>query len=82
MGEPVCTEVNVSASIGGKMQIVQYEWSQDYHFSHSRKFSVPEDWTERQIQEFQQAETIKLRVELEPLAQAEVDEYQRQRDGN
>lgn len=80
MSEPVCTEVNVSASVGGKVQIVKYEYTADYHYSMSRKYSVPEDWTEQDVRDFQQDKTITLRENLEGIAQGEMDELTKQRD--
>ena len=38
-------EVSVSSSVGGKVQIIKFEYSEDYHFSQTEKWSVPEDWT-------------------------------------
>lgn len=77
---PVCTEVTISASVGGKVQIVKYEYTADFHYSQSRKYSVPESWSEQDVTDFQNTATIGLREELETLAQAEVDELIRQRD--
>lgn len=80
MTKPLCTEVTVSASVGGKVQIVKYEYTADFHYSQSRKYSVPEEWSEQDVTDFQNTATIGLREELETLAQAEVDELIRQRD--
>ena len=33
-------EISVSTSVGGKVQIVQYQNSQDYHYSVSQKWEV------------------------------------------
>lgn len=72
--EPKCTEVLCSASVGGKVQTVKYDISQDYHYSISRKYDVPGDWTEEEVDEFQSVKCIELREKLEPIAQVEVDE--------
>ena len=45
-------EVSVSSSVGGKVQIIKFEYSEDYHFSQTEKWSVPEDWTEEQVAEY------------------------------
>lgn len=73
-------EVLVSASIGGKVQIVKFENSQDYHYSASQRYSIPPEWTEQDVDDFQKDKTLHLRSELEPIAQAEMDELMRQRD--
>jgi hypothetical protein len=79
--DPVCTGANVSVSVGGKVQIVKYEYTADFHYSMSRQYSVPEDWTERDVKDFQQDKIIELRENLEGVAQAEMDELISQRDG-
>lgn len=78
--EPICTEVTVSSSVGGKVQIVKFEYTADFHYSMSRKYSVPEGWTEQDVRDFQQDKTIELRENLEGIAQAEMDELIQQRD--
>lgn len=80
MAEPICTEISVSASVGGKVQIVKFEYTADFHYSMSRKFSIPEDWDAKEIKNFQQDKTLMLRQELEHIAQAEMDELIKQRD--
>jgi len=81
MADPVCTEVSVSASVGGKVQIVKFEYTADFHYSMSRKYSVPEEWSDKEVKDFQQDKTIDLRSNLEGIAQAELDELIKQRDG-
>lgn len=80
MTEPVCTQTAVSASVGGKVQIVKFEYSADFHYSMSRTYDVPEGWTEDEIRNFQQDKVIELRGNLEGIAQGEMDELIRQRD--
>ena len=31
--QPKCTEITVSSSVGGKVQIVKYEFTSDFHYS-------------------------------------------------
>lgn len=78
---PICTEASVSASVGGKVQIVKFEYTADFHYSYSRKYSVPEGWTEQDVNDFQKAKIAELREELESVAQSEMDELVSQRDG-
>lgn len=79
--QPVCTEVTVSASVGGKVQIVKFEYNEDFHYSMTREYSIPEQWTEKDIKDFQQDKIIELRENLEGIAQAEVDDMCKRRDG-
>lgn len=78
--EPVCTEVTCSSSVGGKVQIVKFEYSADFHYSMSRKYDVPKDWTERDIEDFQVEKEKELRGLVEVLADVEMQELMAQRD--
>lgn len=78
--QPVCTEVVCSSSVGGKVQIVKFEYTADYHFSITRKYSVPDGWTEDDVRDFQNDKVIELRGLLEPIDEAEMAELLRQRD--
>lgn len=74
MSAPVLTEISIAASAGGKVQIIKYDLSSDYFVSESRKWSVPEDWTEEDVQEFTEARRDELRERIEKQAQIEFDE--------
>lgn len=78
--EAKCTEVVVSASVGGKVQIVKFEYTADFHYSMTRKYDIPEDWSELDVLDFQHDKTVLLREQLEVAAQAEMDDLMRQRD--
>lgn len=78
--KPKCTEATVSSSVGGKVQIVKYEYSADFHYSMTRKYDVPEGWTEEDVDDFQKDKVIELRGVLERIAQAEMDDLLKQRD--
>lgn len=78
--QPVCTEIVCSSSVGGKVQIVKFEYSADYHFSMTRKYDAPEGWSEDDIRDFQIDKIIQLRGQLEEIADAEMAELLRQRD--
>ena len=80
MSEPTPLEITVSSSTGGKIQIVKFEYSEDYHFSHSEKWSIPDDWNEDQIEEFKDLVQQRLDSKLADLAQAKVNELIEQRD--
>lgn len=78
--QPVCTEIVCSSSVGGKVQIVKFEYTADYHFSITRKYSIPEGWSEDDVRDFQNDKVIELRGLLEPIDEAEMAELLRQRD--
>lgn len=78
--DPKCTEVLCSSSVGGKVQIVKFEYSADFHYSMSRKYDVPPDWSEKDIKDFQKDKCVEIRGELEVVAQAEVEDLMKQRD--
>jgi hypothetical protein len=78
--QPRCIEASVSTSIGGKVQIVKFEFSQDYFISFGGKWDIPEDWTEDQVDEFRREKYEALREKLEVIAQEEVDALMEQRD--
>lgn len=80
MSEPACTEALVSVSVGGKVQIVKFEYSADFHYSMSRKYDIPEGWTEADVADFQKDKSIQLRGEVETLAEAEMNELLEQRE--
>jgi hypothetical protein len=79
MSEPKCIEVGVSMSQGSKVQLVKFELQADYHLSFSRKYSIPEDWSDLKVTEFQAELQQDLREQLEPLAQRELDDLAQQR---
>lgn len=72
MSEPRCIEAGASVSIGGRVQLKKYELSQDYHVSLNAKYEIPEDWTDEQAENFRNDLVGKLRAEIEPHADAEV----------
>lgn len=77
--EPRLIETGASVSTGGKVQLKKYELSSDYHYSLNAKWSIPGDWTEEQAEEFRHEQALRLKKELEPLAQAEVDDLLQQK---
>lgn len=79
--EPKPLEISVSSSVGGKVQIIKFEYSEDYHFSQTEKWSVPEDWTEEQVAEFRKTLQTKLDTDLQEQAQVRVNELIEQKYG-
>ena len=80
-GEPTPLEITVSSSVGGKVQIIKFEYSEDYHFSQSEKWSIPEDWTSDQVAEYRAQVQAKLDADLQKQAQVRVDELIEQKYG-
>lgn len=78
--QPVPLEVAVSASVGGKVQIVKYEYDENYFISMTQRWSVPEDWTEEELAVFRKYQYSKLREQVQELGQTEVDALMASRD--
>lgn len=72
MSEPQCIEISASASVGGKVQLIRYDLSAEYHFRLDSKYTIPDDWTEEQIAGFRSTMLDTLRAEVEPHADKEV----------
>ncbi len=77
--KPKLIECGASVSTGGKVQLKKFELSADYHYHVSGKWSMPEGWTEEQAEEFRHEQCLRLRKELEPIAQSELDDLLQQK---
>lgn len=77
--EPVCTSVTASASVGGSVQIVKYEYTAKYDYFMSRTYDIPEGWSEQDVKDFQQDKSIQIRAQVEGLAEAEMEELLEQK---
>lgn len=77
--KPVLIEAGASVSTGGKVQLKKFELSADYHFHLSGKWAMPPGWTEAQAEEFRHEQVLRLRKELEPIAQSEIDDLLEQK---
>jgi hypothetical protein len=83
MSEPRCIEIAVQHSGGGKVAIREYgKITSNWGLSMSRRFEIPEDWTQEQIDEFQVTENDRLHKLIEALDQEEFDQRYAQRDWN
>lgn len=74
MSEPKLKEISISAASGGKVAIIKYDLSMDYHISCSRSYDIPEDWTNEQAEEFQLEMLNKTRDVVDSRAQVEFDD--------
>lgn len=73
--QPKCVEISVQHSGGGKVSLRSYGAIQSsWGLSMSRRFEIPEGWTQDQIDEFQIVEHDRLHSLIEPIDQAEFDE--------
>lgn len=71
---PKLIEVGASVSTGGKLQLKKFELSADYHYHLSGKWAMPDSMSEDEAEQFRHEQALRLRKELEPLAQAEIDD--------
>lgn len=72
--EPKVVEVTVHYHGGGKVAIEDYGGeSYSYGASASRKYTVPIDWTEDQVADFELQKVLEIRDNLDPLLQVERD---------
>lgn len=78
--KPQLIECGVSVSTGGKVQLKKFELSADYHLSLSSKWTMPPGMTEDEAEQFRYEQVLRLRNELEPLAQSEVDDLLSQKE--
>lgn len=72
--EPRCIEVSVQHSGGGKVAIRDFgKVTSNWGISLSRRYEVPSDWTEEQVDEFQVDRSDHLHQLIEPIDQEEFD---------
>lgn len=72
--KPTLIEAGASVSTGGKIQVKKYEIQSDYHFTLSGKWSMPPGMTDEEAEVFRHEQVLRLRRELDPIAQSEVDD--------
>ncbi len=76
--KPRVKEVEVSIRLGGKIQIVQFQYSADYSYLVGYKYDV--DMTEEEADKFWKEQHAKLSEQMGPVEQQKVDELQDLRD--
>lgn len=79
IGKPELIECGASVSSGGKVQLKKFELSADYHFTVSGKWAMPPGMTDEEAESFRYEQIMRLRQELEPIAQAEIDDLMEQK---
>ena len=66
--QPQCIETGMHFGGGGKVAIIDFgKVSSDYSMHISRKYAVPEHWTEEQVGTFELTKLAELREMLDPL---------------
>lgn len=77
--KPELIECGASVSTGGKIQLKKFELSADYHYHLSGKWTMPPGMTEEDAEHFRNEQLLRLRQELEPIAQSEIDDLLEQK---
>jgi hypothetical protein len=78
MSEVTVTEVEVNYEMGGKVQIVKFEYQEEYHVGRAQTYSGR--WTEEEAKAFHAEKLDEYRQEVGAEAQAEVDRLMKLRD--
>lgn len=81
--EPVCIEASTHFGFEGKVQLREYgKLSSGYSGSMSRRFIIPPDWTQEQIDNFQLEQQEHLHKLLDPIDEHHFQERYEQADWN
>lgn len=73
--EPRCLEVSVTRSGGGKVALQDYgNHNSDWFISMGRRFEIPQDWDQDQIDAFQLEKHDELLALVDPLDEAAFEE--------
>jgi ribosomal protein S7 len=82
MAEAKPKEMTCSVTVGGKVQLVKFELSSDYSVTLGGTWTV-DGLDEREVEALRHETLLKLREELEPVAQAELDDlFEQKKDLN
>lgn len=73
MSEPRCTEVDITVTAGGKVQIVKFDLQNEFSFGYSEKYTIPSDWTPERLEDWLAAKTIAIKAKVDAQAQVEQD---------
>lgn len=71
--DPVCTDVEITASSGGSVQIVKFNLRNDFGFTYTEKYTVPADWSPDRLAEWRDSKTQELKAKVDIFAQVEQD---------
>lgn len=71
--EPTLKEVTINYSAGGKVAIIKYDHSSDWHTSETQTYAIPEHWSRAKAEEFAADVADKIRARVEARSDAEYD---------
>lgn len=78
--QPRLSQIGITSSMGGKVQIIQYREDSSFFVSHSETWDVPEGMTTEEVEAFRVDRYQELREQVDGLAQIERDERVGQSD--
>lgn len=78
MSEPRVTGMTVGAAIGGSVQIIKFEYTEQYRVEKS--FTYEGNWTQEEADAFYDDKYGEIYADVEKKAQAEVDRLEAMRD--
>jgi len=71
--EPKLVEVDIKASTGGKVQIVQFKLSNDFTFEYGERYTIPAGWSPERVEEWVDNKIEALKAKIDDFAQVEQD---------
>lgn len=71
--EPQITEVEISATAGGQVQIVKFNLQNEFSFGYTERYSIPADWDQERFEEWKERKTAEIKAKLDEQAQVEQD---------
>ena len=72
-------EVEVTVSLGGKIQVVKFQYDSNFYLTEKVTYAV-EGMTDEEVEEFRSEKLREFRKHLEPFQQEEIDKLQALRD--
>lgn len=78
MSTTTVNEITVGYSLGGRVQIVKYEYSEEYAVSREQTYTG--SWTEEEAQAFYDEKYAEIYADVEAKATAEVKRLEEMRD--
>lgn len=73
MSDPVCSEVDITVTSGGKVQIVKFDLQNEFSFGYSEKYTVPADWSADRFEAWLATKTAAIKEKVDAFAQVEQD---------
>lgn len=74
MSEPKVKEVSIHWGGGGAVQLEEYgKQKSEYGCNITRKYEIPADWDDLDVEQFERETIESIRMQVEPLLQIEHD---------